>query len=85
MLSKAYANPKLAAVLVGVMAGLIGAGIFSLAGWLDGTPTMNFVVVACLVGFVVVGGISAICVYFVFAGIGESNEKQRPHQRPDKT
>ena len=76
MFSKAYANPKLAAVLVGVMAGFIGAGIFSLAGWLDGTPIAHFVVVACLVGFVSEGGVAAVTAYFIFARIGAGNEER---------
>lgn len=79
MLTKAYANPKMAAAIVGTIVGLIGAGIFSLAGWLDGAPTVNFVVVACLVGFLSEGAVGATAAYFIFARIGAGNEEREKH------
>ncbi len=80
MFSKMYANPKMAAAFVGVVVGLIGAGIFSLAGWLDGeTPSVGFVVVACLIGFLSEGGVATAVAYWIFFRIGAGIAAREKH------
>ena len=82
MFAKACANPKTAAAIVGTIVGLLGAVVFSLAGWLNGeTPTVGFIVAACLIGFAIEGGWAGVIAYFVFARIGEGDEKRKEHEK----